>query len=246
MPLSTAIEFRENLKHFSDFYEQLEPLNLDNMLEDGHLKSEVMFKDTRRYYLDLKENRRGRFLRVSQTINRGSLRFHIAVPAQGLVEFRNNLSQLLEEYCADSLEATVFKELPDSRTIRVDNKTFYFDVKQNQRGVFMRISEVKVNFRTAITIPEKTWCRFHDVISDFCGRLKEQREQSTQSPDVGDQDDVGVSVGDGDHRHDHDHDDDSDEDDDVRTPRPEQPRTRARITTRGRENVLVIFVYLNI
>jgi len=31
----------------------------------GKLKSETILKDDRRYYLDLKENQRGRFLRVS-------------------------------------------------------------------------------------------------------------------------------------------------------------------------------------
>lgn len=42
----------------------LGPPNPDNLPEDGKLKSEVMVKDNRRYYLDLKENSRGRFLRV--------------------------------------------------------------------------------------------------------------------------------------------------------------------------------------
>ena len=41
------------------------PPNPENVPEDGKLKSEVMVKDNRRYYLDLKENQRGRFLRVS-------------------------------------------------------------------------------------------------------------------------------------------------------------------------------------
>lgn len=40
------------------------PPNPDNLPEDGKLKSEMMTKDNRRYYLDLKENSRGRFLRV--------------------------------------------------------------------------------------------------------------------------------------------------------------------------------------
>lgn len=40
------------------------PPNPDNVPEDGKLKSEMMIKDNRRYYLDLKENTRGRFLRV--------------------------------------------------------------------------------------------------------------------------------------------------------------------------------------
>lgn len=41
------------------------PPNPDSLPEDGKLKSEVMVKENRRYYLDLKENNRGRFLRVS-------------------------------------------------------------------------------------------------------------------------------------------------------------------------------------
>ena len=41
------------------------PASPENLPEDGKLKSEMMVKDNRRYYLDLKENERGRFLRVS-------------------------------------------------------------------------------------------------------------------------------------------------------------------------------------
>ena len=41
------------------------PPNPENVPEDGKLKSEMMIKDNRRYYMDLKENARGRFLRVS-------------------------------------------------------------------------------------------------------------------------------------------------------------------------------------
>jgi PurA ssDNA and RNA-binding protein len=33
-------------------------------VDEGKLKSEVIFRDDRRYYLDLKENHRGRFLKV--------------------------------------------------------------------------------------------------------------------------------------------------------------------------------------
>ena len=37
--------------------------------EDGLLKSQTLVRDRKRYYLDLKENQRGRFLRVSQSVN---------------------------------------------------------------------------------------------------------------------------------------------------------------------------------
>ena len=49
--------------------------------------------------------------------------------------------------------------MPEGRHCRVENKNFYFDIGQNNRGIYMRISEVKTNFRTAITIPEKSWSR---------------------------------------------------------------------------------------
>ena len=51
----------------------------DTAPEDGKLKSEMMIKDNRRYYLDLKENPRGRFLRVSQTITRGGPRYFFSL-----------------------------------------------------------------------------------------------------------------------------------------------------------------------
>lgn len=38
---------------------------MDNYPEDGKIKSEIIIKDNRRYFLDLKENNRGRFLRVN-------------------------------------------------------------------------------------------------------------------------------------------------------------------------------------
>jgi transcriptional activator protein Pur-alpha len=66
LALSTAAEFRDHLSTFSDYYASLGPPNPDNVPEDGKLKSEIMVKDNRRYYLDLKENTRGRFLRVSE------------------------------------------------------------------------------------------------------------------------------------------------------------------------------------
>lgn len=65
MALSTAAEFRDHLSTFSDYYASLGPPNPENVPDDGKLKSEMMIKDNRRYYLDLKENARGRFLRVS-------------------------------------------------------------------------------------------------------------------------------------------------------------------------------------
>lgn len=124
------------------------PPNPDNLPDDGKLKSEVMAKENRRYYLDLKENNRGRFLRVSQTVSRGGQRSQIAIPAQGMIEFRDALTDLLEEFGAEDAareedKSSGFRgELPEGKHIRIDNKKFYFDVGQNNMGIYMRVSEV--------------------------------------------------------------------------------------------------------
>jgi len=181
LALSTAADFRDHLGTFSEFYSQLGPPNPDTVPEDGKLKSEMMIKDNRRYYLDLKENARGRFLRVSQTITRGGPRSQVAIPAQGMIEFRDNLTDLLDEFGTD--DGGFKGDLPDGRHMRVDNKNFYFDVGQNNRGIYMRISEVtttvKGNFRTAITVPEKSWSRFRDYFRDYCDKMAECNEKSS-------------------------------------------------------------------
>lgn len=77
---------------------------------------------------------------MSQTITRGGPRTQIAIPAQGMIEFRDALTDLLEEFGTD--DGGFKGDLPEGRYMRVDNKNFYFDIGQNNRGIYMRISEV--------------------------------------------------------------------------------------------------------
>ncbi|XP_022185132.1 transcriptional activator protein Pur-beta isoform X8 [Nilaparvata lugens] len=196
LALSTAAEFRDHLSTFSEYYSSLGPPNPENVPDDGKLKSEMMIKENRRYYLDLKENARGRFLRVSQTITRGGgPRSQIAIPAQGMIEFRDALTDLLEEFGTD--DGGYKGELPDGRHMRVDNKNFYFDIGQNNRGIYMRISEVKANFRTAITVPEKSWARFRDIFADYCDKMKNEGGGSGGGGGGGSSGDKGAGGADG-------------------------------------------------
>ncbi|CAF0728345.1 unnamed protein product [Didymodactylos carnosus] len=181
MSMSVAGELRDNLQTFSEHLDTLGEPNPNNTPEDGRLKSAIISRDDRKYYLDLKENERGRFLRISM-VGIISPRTQIAVPAQGINELRVTLSNLLDEFGIeddrDSVEtppAIEPAELPDSKYLRVGNKNFYFDVGSNDRGVFLRISEVKPGFRTAVTIPEKVWTRFRDNIGDFISSMESER-----------------------------------------------------------------------
>nr|CAG4636507.1 EOG090X0DHL [Eubosmina coregoni]SVE70057.1 EOG090X0DHL [Eubosmina coregoni] len=51
-----------------------------------------------------------------------------------------------------------------------DNRRYYLDLKENPRGRFLR---VKTNYRTAVTIPEKSWSRFRDIFSDYVDKMKD-------------------------------------------------------------------------
>jgi len=70
------------------------------------LKSAVIYVTSgkssgkRRYFIDLRENRRGRFLQISEAAQKDGYtqRYRIAIPAQGLVEVRDTLSGILRDF----------------------------------------------------------------------------------------------------------------------------------------------------
>lgn len=186
LALSTAAEFRDHLSTFSEHYSSLPPHNPEvPPPDDGKLMSEIMIKDNRRYYLDLKENNRGRFLRVSQTMGRDSYRNYLALPAQGMIEFRNSLADILDEFGSDDGGFQV--ESLTSQHVRVGQKTFHFDAGTNDRGVYLKISEVQPTYRTAITIPDKCWSKFRDIIDGYIEKLESetQRQEENYNSDDG-------------------------------------------------------------
>lgn len=169
MSLATAAQFRQHLSSMIEFYSDLGPIDPEHICQ-GELKSEVMFKEDKKYHIDLKENARGRFLKVSETFTRGYSRFQIFIPADGMEEFNNQLRELIEEF--DDGEADDGAVAPDVRHLRIENKNFYFACKKNAQGRYMTISEVKGNFRNSILIPETGWEEFRDVLDDFTNQCK--------------------------------------------------------------------------
>ena len=95
MSFSTAGQFHQNLTKFIEFYRSLGEVDSYN-LRQGELKTEVMYKDDKKYHMDLKENARGRFLKVSET--NGHSRFHVFIPADGMREFKSQIGELIDEY----------------------------------------------------------------------------------------------------------------------------------------------------
>ncbi|MEE6478892.1 hypothetical protein FKM82_012041 [Ascaphus truei] len=220
LSMAVAAEFRDYLGDFIEHYAQLGPSSPEQIAqssgEDGAggaggggprraLKSEFLVRENRKYYLDLKENQRGRFLRIRQTINRGpgfsggtgggpglQSGQTIALPAQGLIEFRDALAKLIDDYGGEEDELGVglspggsggggagglYGELPEGTSITVDAKRFFFDVGCNKYGVFLRVSEVKPSYRNSITVPLKAWGKFGGAFCRYAEEMKEIQER---------------------------------------------------------------------
>jgi hypothetical protein len=75
---------------------------------------------------------------------------------------------MLERYGSETDEQANQTDLPESKSFRADNKTFYFDCGSNARGVFLKVSEVRQNrYRTSITVPDKFLKQFRDQINEY-------------------------------------------------------------------------------
>lgn len=54
-----------------------------------------------------------------------------------------------------------------SERIQVERKQFFFDLKENPRGRFLRITEDVNGRRDAIIVPATGLAQFRDLIEDF-------------------------------------------------------------------------------
>lgn len=165
------------------------------------LKSAVIYVGSgkssgkRRYYLDLKENRRGRFLQVSEAAQKDGFtqRYRVAIPAQGLVEMRDTLSGILREFMPSSEESASNDvgakggdskgspikvqdvktgkedgELPIAKSMKIHpGKVIYFDPGTNPRGNFVKISQVTTRFRTSILLPTEALTQVGQILKDL-------------------------------------------------------------------------------
>lgn len=158
--MNTASDFHEQLTNFIEHYASLGPRSRDTYGDDK-IKSEVMYAGERRYYLDLKENSRGRFLKVAMTMPPPSAeRQQVVIPAQGMIDVRDALTDILSEFGV----SYSFEEVEEKLSLEADNKVFFFDIGENQYGDYLRISEVSPSFRTAISIPQNIWPQFREKL----------------------------------------------------------------------------------
>ena len=86
---------------------------------------------------------------------------------------KDHLSAFIQyDLPADTGDAEEAISGPQNKHIRIENKNFYFDIKRNQQGRYMSISEVKGNYRNSILVPESGWESFRDVLDEYVKQVK--------------------------------------------------------------------------
>jgi len=189
MAMHILPEFRDLLSDFIDHYASLGPSTVEADQEAGEdvanrrpLKTARIMRGQRRYFLDLKENVRGRYLRVRAPGQTNDMPQQvIVVPASGMIEFRDTLTGLIENYGVDEEDAEDDAEnLPQSATIGSRrSKVFYMDVGKNPRGTYVRMTEQSANYRQSITVPD----RHFRAIGEWYIAAAEQLEKTGQMPE---------------------------------------------------------------
>jgi uncharacterized protein YggU (UPF0235/DUF167 family) len=181
--LGDAAEFHEKLSEFCDIYTNLGPEKPHRGYENEEkIQSESIFRENKHYFLDLKENHRGRFLKLALQFTPSNERTQVVIPAQGMVEIRDVLTDILNEYGKDDKKNEATAESLENTIVLNKERSFTIEKGENPRGKFVRINEVSGSFRTSVTVGDTS-------LVDFIA-LVEQAMSNTPDTDTAEQQDA--------------------------------------------------------
>ncbi|XP_021729233.1 transcription factor Pur-alpha 1-like isoform X2 [Chenopodium quinoa] len=158
---------------------------------DVELMCKTLQVEHKLFYFDLKENPRGRYLKISEKTS--ATRSTIIVPSNGISWFLD-----LFNYYVNSEDQDIF-----SKELQLDAKVFYFDVGENRRGRFLKVSEASMSRnRSTIIIPagstrDEGWAAFRNILAEINEALRlfvMSNQQNSEASErlVGLSDDVGA------------------------------------------------------
>ncbi|XP_065844655.1 transcriptional regulator protein Pur-beta-like [Oscarella lobularis] len=173
-PMSHVPAFRDHMRQYVDYLSENEAKTPDG----GVLKqTDYTANDRRKIFFELRENERGRFLRIFYDGNYGT-KSSVAIPGSGVSQIHEAICSLVEELGSEDHALITQDTVPDSLQFLAEGKKFYFDPGSNQRGVFLRISEVQRSYRNSITIPHSAWEEFRDMLTHFIEQMPYQGPSS--------------------------------------------------------------------
>ncbi|XP_024983827.1 transcription factor Pur-alpha 1 [Cynara cardunculus var. scolymus] len=160
---------------------------------DVELLSKTLQVEHKLFYFDLKENPRGRYLKISEKTS--ATRSTIIVPFNGISWFFD-----IFNYYVTSDDQDI-----SSKELQLDSKVFYFDIGENRRGRFLKVSEASVSRnRSTIIVPagstrDEGWSAFRNILEEINEASKlfvlpNQQNSEGIAPErlVGLSDDVGA------------------------------------------------------
>ncbi|CAH9051100.1 unnamed protein product [Cuscuta europaea] len=158
---------------------------------DVELLSKTLQVEHKLFYFDLKENPRGRYLKISEKTS--ATRSTIIVPSNGISWFLD-----LFNYYANSGDQELI-----SKELQLDSKVFYFDIGENRRGRFLKVSEASASRnRSTIIIPagsahDEGWSAFKNILAEIneasrLYTLSNEQNSEVSADRLGLTDDVGA------------------------------------------------------
>ena len=114
--------------------------------ETQELASKRVDIQNKRFYLDVKQNAKGRFLKIAE-VGAGGNKSRLTLSMSVAVEFRDYLGDFIEHYAQlgpsnpDIVQDEPRRALKSEFLVR-ENRKYYMDLKENQRGRFLRIRQI--------------------------------------------------------------------------------------------------------
>ncbi|XP_005375510.1 PREDICTED: transcriptional activator protein Pur-beta-like, partial [Chinchilla lanigera] len=117
--------------------------------ETQELASKRLDIQNKRFYLDVKQNAKGRFLKIAE-VGAGGSKSRLTLSMAVAAEFRDSLGDFIEHYAqlgpsspeqlaAGAEEGGGPRRALKSEFLVRENRKYYLDLKENQRGRFLRI-----------------------------------------------------------------------------------------------------------
>ncbi|KAG6490598.1 hypothetical protein ZIOFF_051898 [Zingiber officinale] len=135
-----------------------------NVLQEIHEEVSRLFMVANQQHMEPLERLSG----LSDDVGAGFISGHSAHSVSGS---ELNVERLVDMHAHDDIGG-----MGMSKVIRVDQKRFFFDLGNNIRGHFLRISEVTGADRSSIILPLSGLKQFHEMVGHFVEITKDRLE----------------------------------------------------------------------
>jgi len=112
------------------------------------LGSKLVTIELKRFYVDLKKNERGVFVKIAEVDASGS-KSKVILPLVGIEQFKSRLTLMhqasteLDSAGVEPPSSEVHMDPLRTEMMRCEDKKFFFDLCANVRGRFLKISQVR-------------------------------------------------------------------------------------------------------